>query len=139
MIKQIFTLLFCASLLVSCKNDPKKEADNIEESASKTYDQNDGLITLKGDFIYDKNQNAAVIQTANSTIYGVVVDDNMKALNDKVKAFKKEDTDMVPVTVRVRRFESNEENTWKYRVEIKETIKVEAPNPEQNDVIKIEN
>ena len=46
---------------------------------------------------------------------------------------------MVPVTVRVRRFESNEENTWKYRVEIKETIKVEAPNPEQNDVIKIEN
>lgn len=139
MIKQIFTLLFCASFLVSCKNDPKKEVDNIEESASKTYEQNDGLITLKGDFIYDENQNAAVIQTANSTIYGVVVNDNMKALNDKVKAFKKEDTDMVPVTVRVRRFESNEENTWKYRVEIKETIKVEAPNPEQNDVIKIEN
>ena len=139
MIKQIFILLFCASLFVSCKNDPKKEVGYIEESASKTYEQNDGLITLKGDFIYDENQNAAVIQTANSTIYGVVVDDNMKDLNDKVKAFKKEDTDMVPVTVRVRRFESNEENTWKYRVEIKETIKVEAPNPEQNDVIKIEN
>ena len=139
MIKQIFTFLFCACLFVSCKNDLKKETDNIEESASKTYEQNNGLITLKGDFIYDENQNAAVIQTSNSSIYGVVVDDNMKALNDKVKAFKKEDTDMVPVTVRVRRFESNEENTWKYRVEIKETIKVEAPNPEQNDVIKIEN
>jgi hypothetical protein len=129
----------CASLFVACKNDNKKESVNAEIETSSSYDQNDGLITLKGDFIYDENQNAAVIQTANSTIYGVVVDDNMKALNEKVKAFKKENTDMVPVTVRVRRFESNEENTWKYRVEIKETLKVEAPNPEQNDVIKIEN
>ena len=56
MIKQIFTLLFCASLLFSCKNDPKKEVGYIEESASKTYEQNDGLITLKGDFIYDENR-----------------------------------------------------------------------------------
>jgi hypothetical protein len=129
----------CASLFVACKNDDKKESVNAEIETSSSYDQNDGLITLKGDFIYDENQNAAVIQTANSTIYGVVVDDNMKALNEKVKAFKKENTDMVPVTVRVRRFESNEENTWKYRVEIKETLKVETPSPEQNDVIKIEN
>lgn len=139
MIKQIFTILLFASLLVSCKNDTKTEASTTEESASKSYDQNDGLITIKGDFIYDQGQNAAVIQTANNTIYGVVIDDKMKALNDKVKTFKKEDTDMVPVTVRVRRFESNKENTWKFRVEIKEIIKVEAPNPEQNDVIKIEN
>jgi hypothetical protein len=139
MMKKVFTLLICASLFISCKNDSKTEASTIEESESKSYDQNDGLITLKGDFIYDQGQNAAVIQTANNTIYGVVVDDNMKALNEKVKTFKKEDTDMIPVTVRVRRFESNKENTWKFHVEIKEIIKVEAPNPEQNDVIKIEN
>jgi hypothetical protein len=139
MMKKVFTLLICASLFISCKNDSKTEASTIEESESKSYDQNDGLVTLKGDFIYDQGQNAAVIQTANNTIYGVVVDDNMKALNEKVKAFKKEDTDMIPVTVRVRRFESNKENTWKFHVEIKDIIKVEAPNQEQNDVIKIEN
>jgi hypothetical protein len=137
--KRFLMICMCASLFVACKNDNKKESVNAEIETSSSYDQNDGLITLKGDFIYDENQNAAVIQTANSTIYGVVVDDNMKALNEKVKAFKKENTDMVPVTVRVRRFESNEENTWKYRVEIKETLKVETPSPEQNDVIKIEN
>jgi hypothetical protein len=137
--KKFLMICMCASLFVACKNDNKKESVNAEIETSSSYDQNDGLITLKGDFIYDENQNAAVIQTANSTIYGVVVDDNMKALNEKVKAFKKENTDMVPVTVRVRRFESNEENTWKYRVEIKETLKVETPSPEQNDVIKIEN
>ncbi|RZN83800.1 MAG: hypothetical protein EVB11_03515 [Winogradskyella sp.] len=138
MTKNIFTLILCVTLFVSCKNDSKTETVTTEVDASKTYDQNDGLITLKGDFIYDENQNAAVIQTPNS-IYGVVVDDNMKALNEKVKAFKKEPTDMVPVTVRAKRFESNKEDAWQFFVEIKETIKVEAPNPEQNDVIKIEN
>ena len=138
MTKNIFTLILCVTLFVSCKNDSKTETVTTEIDASKTYDQNDGLITLKGDFIYDENQNAAVIQTPNS-IYGVVVDDNMKALNEKVKAFKKEPTDMVPVTVRAKRFESNKEDAWQFFVEIKETIKVEAPNPEQNDVIKIEN
>lgn len=133
-------ICICASLFMACKSDNKKEGVDIEVETSKSYDQNDGLITLKGDFIYDENQNAAVIQTANSTIYGVVVDDNMKALNEKVKAFKKEDTDMVPVTVRAKRFAKPEgEEGWPFRLEIKQTIKVEAPNPEQNDVIKIEN
>ncbi|WP_299115890.1 hypothetical protein [uncultured Winogradskyella sp.] len=138
MTKHIFTLILCVTLFVSCKNDSKTETITTEVDASKSYDQNDGLITLKGDFIYDENQNAAVIQTSNS-IYGVVIDDNMKALNEKVKAFKKEPTDMVPVTVRAKRFESNKEDAWQFFVEIKETIKVEAPDPEQNDVIKIEN
>ncbi|TCK67963.1 hypothetical protein DFQ05_1747 [Winogradskyella wandonensis] len=137
--KKVFALIFCISLFVSCKNDTKTNSVEEEQAASKSYDQNDGLITLKGDFIYDESQNAAVIQTANS-IYGVVIDDNMKALNEKVKAYKKESTDMVPVTVRAKRFAKPEgEEGWPFRLEIKETIKVEAPNPEQNDVIKIEN
>jgi len=47
---------------------------------------------------------------------------------------------MVPVTVRAKRFAKPEgEEGWPFRLEIKETIMVEAPNPEQNDVIKIEN
>lgn len=138
--KRIFTLIICVSLFVSCKNDKATNVSLEEETTSKSYDQNDGLVTIKGDFIYDESQNAAVIQTANNTIYGVVVDDNMKALNQKVKAFKKEATDMIPVTVRAKRFAKPEgEDGWPFKLEIKETVKVEAPNPEQNDVIKIEN
>lgn len=56
--KKIITLIVCFSILFSCKND-KAENTNLEENTSKSYDQNDGLITLKGDFIYDENQNAA--------------------------------------------------------------------------------
>ncbi|RNC88036.1 MAG: hypothetical protein ED556_02280 [Winogradskyella sp.] len=134
--KRIIILLLIVSGITSCKNDGKTDTDQV--NTSNSYDQNDGLITLRGDFIYDENQNAAVIQTASS-IYGVVIDDNMKALNEKVKAYKKESTDMVPVTVRAKRFESNDENTWEFFIEIKETIKIEAPDPTKNDIIKVEN
>ncbi|WP_411766267.1 hypothetical protein [Winogradskyella sp. A3E31] len=132
-------LIFCLCLvsIVSCKNDSKSDSDI--DSSSKSYDQNDGLITMRGDFIFDENQNAAVLKTQND-IYGVVLDDVMHQLNEKVKPLKKEYTDMVPVTVRVRRFEkdTNEEG-WQYKVEIKEILKIEAPDPNQDDVIKLEN
>lgn len=129
--KYVILILTIASF-TACKNDKK-----TDETVSKSYDQNDGLITMKGDFIYFAD--AAVLQTKNE-IYGVVVDDKMHELADAVKSYQNEETDMVPVTVRVKRFEkSPEEEGWQYRVEIKEVLKVEAPNPEQKDIIKLGN
>ena len=131
-----YILLFCI-VFTSCKNDSKTNEVSVDNT-STSYDQNDGLITFKGDFIYDQSQNAAVIQTANE-IYGVVIDDNLKALHKTASTFQKAATDMVPVTVRAKRIASNKENTWPFFLEIKEVLKVEAPNENQNDIIKIEN
>ena len=137
MLKRIFIFFISMSLFISCKNEEKKDPNSLENSTSKSYDQNDGLITLKGDFIFLKD--AAVLQTSKD-IYGVVIDEKMHELNTKIKSFKNETTDMVPVTVRVKKFPKPEgEEGWPFRVEIKEILKVEAPNPKQNDVIKIEN
>ncbi len=123
-------------ILVACKSE-KKEEVNLEENRAKSYDQNDGFITMKGEFVYYAD--AAVFQTANE-IYGVVIDDNMHQLEAQVKPLKKEATDMVPVTVRVRKFEKPEgEEGWPFRVEIKEILKVEAPDPNKEDVIKLAN
>ena len=131
----IFFLLILVSI-ISCKNETKTEI-NLEENRAKSYDQNDGLITMRGKYVYFDN--AAVFQT-NSEIYGVVVDDNMHQLEAQVKPFKNEATDMVPVTVRVRKFEKPEgEDGWQYRVEIKEILMVEAPNENKDDVIKLSN
>ncbi|SDG82068.1 hypothetical protein [Winogradskyella thalassocola] len=136
MIRNTFAILMCLALFVSCKNEEKQDV-NLEENRAKSYDQNDGLITLKGDFVYFAD--AAVLQTS-SEIYGVVIDENMHKLDAQTKAFKKEDTDMVPVTVRVKKFEKNkDEEGWQYRVEIKEILKVEAPDPNKEDVIKLAN
>lgn len=123
-------------MIVSCRNDKTENVD-LKENQSKSYDQNDGLITMKGDFVYYAD--AAVLQTPQE-IYGVVIDENMHALNDRANEFKKEATDMVPVTVRVKKIEKpKDEEGWEYRVEIKEILKVEAPKENQDDVIKLSN
>ena len=134
--KKIVFILIVIVSFSNCKNETKTET-NLEENRAKSYDKNDGFITMKGDFVY--YENAAVFQTTNE-IYGVVIDNNMHALNQQVKPFKKEATDMVSVTVRVRKFEKKEdEEGWQHRVEIKEILKVEALNPNKEDVIKLGN
>ena len=134
--KKISLIIIVALVTFACKNETKKEVD-LEENRAKSYDQNDGFITLKGDFVY--YENAAVLQTPKE-IYGVVIDEKMHQLDKQVKAFQKEATDMVPVTVRVRKFEKDkDEEGWEYRVEIKEILKVEAPDQNTKDVIKLAN
>jgi hypothetical protein len=139
MLRNLSVLILCVSLFMSCKNETKTEKDSVtvEDASLKSYDQNDGLITMRGDFIYFDD--AAVLQTSND-IYGVVIDENMHKLNEQVQQFKTEDTDMVPVTVRVKKIAKPEgEEGWPFRVEIKEILKVEAPDPNKEDVIKLEN
>jgi len=138
MMKKIIFILIAIISFSSCKNDAKQNI-NLEENRAKSYDANDGFITMKGDFVYDANKNAAVFQTGND-IYGVIVDDNMKALNEKVKPFKEDEYTSVPITVRVKRIKnSNKASLWTYNIEIKEILKVEAPAPNKDDVIKLAN
>jgi len=135
--KKLIILLLSLATFTACKTDSKtEEKTTLDDNRAKSYDQNDGLVTVKGDFIYVPKDNAAVLQTATQ-IYGVVVDDTMHELNDKISSYKKEDTDMVPVTVRVNRIKSNDPNTWEYKVEIKEILKIEAPSENSDDVIKL--
>ena len=92
---------------------------------------------MQGEFIYYAD--AAVLKTTNK-IYGVVIDDVVQDLQTQVKLFKKEDTDMVPVTVRGRLFKKDpNEEGWEDKIEIKEILKVSAPSLDANDVIKIGN
>lgn len=132
--KRFYFILLTTIVVFACKNEAKSDV-NLEANRAKSYNQDDGLITVTGEFVYYAD--AAVLQT-KSEIYGVVIDENMHLLDNQVKAFKKEATDMVPVTVRVRKFEKPKgEEGWPYRVEIKDILKVEAPNPNKEDVIKL--
>lgn len=134
--KKLVIILTAIISFSSCKNEAKPEVD-LEDNRAKSYDANDGLITMKGEYIYYAD--AAVFQTSNE-IYGVVVDENMHQLETQVKPFKKEPTDMVPVTIRVKKVPKPEgEEGWPFRVEIKEILKVEAPKENKKDVIKLSN
>lgn len=134
--KKFVIILLAAISLSSCKSESKETVD-LEENRAKSYDQNDGLVTISGKFFYDEVKKAAIIQKDDNTVYGVVIDDNMQLLNEQVKPLKVNTYDMIPVTVRVRRFEkpANEEG-WPLRVEIKEILKIDKPS-EDDDIIKL--
>jgi len=137
--KKIAIILLALMSFVSCKNETKQEA-NLEENRAKSYDQNDGFITMKGEFVYDADQNAAVFESPNGTIYAVVVDESMHQLNEKVKPFKEHIYTSVPVTVRVKKSKNTNPNIkWEEALEIKDILKVEKPNPNKEDVIKLSN
>lgn len=129
-------LLLAIIAFVSCKNDTKtEEKSTSEKTVERTEKQSDGLTLLKGDFIYYGD--AAVLQT-HKEVYGVVIDDKMHELNTKVKAYKKEDTDMVPVEIRgkITSKPENEEG-WPFRIEIKEILNVSKPGPSSGEMITI--
>jgi len=131
---QIAFILLVVFIGVSCKNKEQSSVQ-LEENTSISYDQNDGLITMRGNYVY--HNGAAVLETPN-TIYGVVINADQKILEEQVAPFKKEPTDMVPVTVRVKRFKKPENEVgWDFRVEIKEILKVEEPQEINNNVIKL--
>ncbi|WP_273289191.1 hypothetical protein [Winogradskyella sp.] len=138
MMKKLVIILLAVISFYSCKNETKSEV-NLEENRAKSYDANDGFITMMGDFVYDADKKAAVLQTSNE-IYGVIIDENLYQLNEKVKPFKTDQYTSVPVTIRVKRVENGNENSlWKYNLEVKEILKVEAPDPNKEDVIKLSN
>lgn len=138
MMKKLVIILLAIISFYSCKNETKSEV-NLEENRAKSYDANDGFITMMGDFVYDADKKAAVLQTSNE-IYGVIIDENLYQLNEKVEPFKTDQYTSVPVTIRVKRVENGNENSlWKYNLEVKEILKVEAPDPNKEDVIKLSN
>ncbi len=136
--KKLVIILLAVISFYSCKNETKSEV-NLEKNRAKSYDANDGFITMMGDFVYDADKKAAVLQTPNE-IYGVIIDENLHQLNEKVEPFKTDQYTSVPVTIRVKRVENGNENSlWKYNLEVKEILKVEAPDPNKEDVIKLSN
>jgi hypothetical protein len=124
--------------LTSCKNDSKsdKQSDSIENQDEKTTKQNDGLVLLKGEFVYFAD--AAVLQTNSSSIYGVVINEKMHELDKLAQQYKKEPTDYVSVEIRGEIIPKPEnEEGWPYRIDIKEIIKV-SKSQNEDEVIKLE-
>lgn len=136
--KNIALLLVLFLVLTGCKNDSKsdKNSDNIEDQDDKTTKQNDGLVLLKGEFVYFAD--AAVLQTNSSSIYGVIINEKMHELDKLAKQFKSEATDYVFVEIRGEIIPKPEnEEGWPYRVNIREILNV-SKSQNEDEVIKLE-
>ncbi|WP_430410591.1 hypothetical protein [Kordia sp.] len=131
--KIYFIFAVCILTIVSCKNDPKSN----ENSTSETVTDGNQLETFSGIFLYLESEKAAVFQAAGSSIYGVVIDDQMLALNEQCKKYKVKEHDMVPVVIKGVKKPNPVENAWKEVIEVKEILSVQKPSENQNGTIII--
>lgn len=138
--KKIYFIFALGLLLVSCKNESKStenSSETIKENgitATKTVgDLN--TTTFSGMFLYLENDNAAVLQTAGSKIYGVVVDEKMKALNEQCKQYKEKEEDMVPVVIRGIKKPNPVKDAWKEVIEVTEILSVQKPSGNDGTII----
>ena len=122
--KKLLILFLTITTLSSCKNDSKSETV-----------ENDELTLIQGEFVYYAD--AAVIQS-HQDVYGVIINEKMHDLDNNVKPYKVEITDMVPVEIKGKIIPKPEgEEGWPYRIEIIEILNVSKPDPNKNDVVKL--
>ena len=136
--KKIVFLLVILMVFTGCKSDKKSEntSEQVEVQEGKTAKQSDGLVLLKGEFVYYAD--AAVLQTNSSSIYGVIINEKMHELDNLAQQYKSEPTDYVSVEIRGEIIPKPEnEEGWPYRINIKEILKV-SKSQIDDEVIKLE-
>lgn len=120
--KKIIVLITLFIGLSACKNDQKSTLVTTENS---------NLAVYKGEFIF--TDGAAVLK-GSDFIYGVVVDDKMRELADKVAPVKKDVYDMVAVIVTGTLAPGPQDiETWDEFLTIIDIVQV-SPKPAQADV-----
>ena len=127
--RKLFVLVLMTTALFGCKNDEKKETveDPSIESSSESI--------VSGNFMYYAD--AAVFQT-KSELFGVVENEMLEDLIIQSEPLKKEASDEVAVTLKVKKSKKPEnEEGWENRIEILEILKVSMANPDDNQIIKL--
>ena len=120
--KKLIVLITLFVSLSACKNDQKTTLVTTENS---------NLAVYKGEFIF--TDGAAVLK-GSDFIYGVIVDDKMKELADKVAPVKKDPFDMVPVIVTGTLASGPQDiETWDEFLTIIDIVQV-SPKPAKADV-----
>mgnify|MGYP000095702265 CR=1 FL=1 len=115
------TLLAALIILFSFSACGDNTREEIEPE--KVEQVKDSLTTIEGEFIFLAD--AAVLKGKNF-IYGVELDSVSMKLADSVAPLKKDNFDMIPVTVRAKIVKNFGEG-WEEIVQIREILKVSKP------------
>ena len=116
--KHLLVFVFVASIL-SCKNNPK----NSNEISGD-------LTTIKGNYIFFED--AAVLQN-DSEIYGVILNDLAKELNEKAAKYKTSNNDNVNVEVTgIISTKKDDIILWENKIEIIDIIAISSANDTNN-------
>ena len=121
--KKIFNMkiykILILFLLISFSCDSKQDKV-VSNEVVKT--KNNDLIILSGDYVFYNN--AAVLQT-NKNVYGIIINEKVNELNEKLSSIKKDEFDFIPVILkgRLKNKDKNDEG-WSVKLEITEIVEI---------------
>ena len=110
-------LIFILFFSFSCD---KKQDKIVSNKVVET--KNNDLIILSGDYVFYNN--AAVLQT-NKNVYGIIINEKVDELNDKLSSIKNDEYDFIPVVLKGKLQNKNEdEEGWSVKLEITEIVEI---------------
>ncbi len=124
-----FTLLAALLMLTGCGEDPAPE--EIEPQAVVVKDS---IPTITGDFIFLAD--GAVLK-GKDFIYGVQIDSISQKLADSIAPLKKDEFDMIPVTVKAKVVQNPGQKGWEELVQIREIIEIPGSTEEASAAPKV--
>ena len=84
--------------------------------------KNNDLIILSGDYVFYNN--AAVLQT-NKNVYGIIINEKVNELNEKLSSIKKDEFDFIPVILKGRlKNKAKNDEGWSVKLEITEIVEI---------------
>ncbi|GHA35944.1 hypothetical protein GCM10007103_16750 [Salinimicrobium marinum] len=119
--EKVLALLLCLFLFSACGDSGDDEMESMEPEAVA-----DSIPTLEGQFIFLSNE---AILKGESFIYGVAIDSVSLNLAEKVKPFKNESFDMVPVKVKAKILKNSSTRGWNETIEIREVLELPESKP----------
>lgn len=123
--KKLFAVLVVLFSLSACGDDSRDDTIKSEKVETVT----DSLTTITGDFIYLAD--AAVLK-GKDFIYGVELDSVSMKLVDSIAPLKRDNFDMIPVTVRAKIVKNLGEG-WEEIAQIREILEIPQP---KTDTVK---
>lgn len=115
--KKLLPLLISLVIFSACGDDARE--DSLEIQQEETIQ--DSIPTLEGEFIYMAD--AAILKGENF-IYGVDIDSVALDLAEKIRPFKEEAFDMIPVVVKAKIKQNPGQEGWDEIIEIREIIRI---------------
>lgn len=133
---KLLTLILILFFFSACGDDSRE--DQMEETVPVVAQ--DSLTVIEADFIHLAND--AVLK-GRSFIYGVELDSIGRELVERVEPLKKDEFEMIPVTVKAKIVKNPGKNGWDEIVQIREILEIpekkldSAGTPSSNNKKKI--
>jgi hypothetical protein len=129
--KFYFALLAVLFMLTGCGEDQASEELQPETVVAK-----DSIPTIKGEFIFLAN--AAVLK-GKDFIYGVQIDSISRRLADTVEPLKRDEFDMIEVTVTGKIVQNPGQTGWEEILQIREIVEIPTKEGDSLSAPKVTN